>query len=63
MHEIDSKTIETRSTYNVREHVPIVCHCAHAVVLNDGTVFNVGLASSLTGMNYVLFEYPGLINE
>ncbi|CAF1013350.1 unnamed protein product [Adineta steineri] len=63
MHEIDSKTIETCSKFNVSEHLPIVSHCAHAVILNDGTILNVGLASSLTGMNYVLFEFPGFSNS
>jgi hypothetical protein len=60
MHEIDSKTIETRSKFNVSEHLPVVSHSAHPAILNDGTILNVGLASSLTGMNYVLFEFPGL---
>ncbi|CAF3334375.1 unnamed protein product [Rotaria socialis] len=59
MHEIDPKTIETRSTFNVSEHVPIFSHCAHPVILRDGTILNVGLAASFMGMNYVLFEFPG----
>lgn len=59
MHEIDSETIETRSKINVSEHVNIVTHCAHPVVLNDGTLINVGLSSSFTGMSYVVFEFPG----
>jgi hypothetical protein len=63
MHEIDSQTIETRSKYNVSDHLPIVSHCAHPNILNNGTILNVGLASSLTGMNYVLFEFPGFINR
>jgi hypothetical protein len=62
MHEIDSKTIETCSKFNISEHLPVVSHCAHPVILNNGTILNVGLASSLTGMNYVLFEFPGLKN-
>ena len=60
MHEIDVKTIETCSKFNVSDHLPVVTHCAHPVLLNDGTVLNVGLASSLTGMHYVVFEFPGL---
>ncbi|UJR25603.1 hypothetical protein I4U23_006947 [Adineta vaga] len=59
MHEIDPNTIETCSKFNVSEHLPVVSHCGHAVILNDGTVLNIGLSSSLTGMNYVLFEFPG----
>lgn len=62
MHEIDPKTIETCSKFNVSEHLPIVTHCAHPVILNDGTILNVGLSSSITGMNYVLFEFPGFSN-
>ena len=63
MHEIDSNTIETRSKFKTNEHLPIVSHCAHPNILSDGTILNVGLASSLTGMNYVLFQFPGLINK
>ncbi|CAF0916761.1 unnamed protein product [Adineta ricciae] len=59
MHEIDPDSVETVSKFHVGEHVPIVSHCGHAVVLNDGTVLNVGLSSGLTGMNYVIFEFPG----
>jgi len=62
MHEIDSKTIETCSKFNISEHLPVVSHCAHPVILNNGTILNVGLSSSLTGMNYVVFEFPGLRN-
>ena len=59
MHEIDAKTIETCSKFNVSEYLPIVSHCAHPIILNDRRILNVGLASSITGMNYVLFEFPG----
>lgn len=60
MHEIDAETIETRSKFIVSQHLPVMSHCAHPVLLNDGTVLNIGLGSSLMGMNYVLFEFPGL---
>ena len=63
MHEIDSETIETRSKFKTNEHLPIVSHCAHPNILNDGTILNVGLASGLTGMNYVLFQFPGTVNQ
>ncbi len=59
MHEIDSETITTCSKFNTSEHLPVVSHCAHPVILNDGTILNVGLSSSLMGMHYVLFEFPG----
>lgn len=62
MHEIDSETIKTCSKFNVGEYLPVVSHCAHPVHLNDGTILNVGLSSSLTGMNYVLFEFPSCSN-
>ena len=62
MHEIDSVTIETRSKFNTSEYLPVVSHCAHPVILNDGTILNVGLSTSLMGMYYVLFEFPGLID-
>lgn len=61
MHEVDSTSIETRTKFNVSEYLPVVTHCAHPVVLNDGKVINVGLGSSLTGMNYIVFEFPGSI--
>ena len=63
MHEIDSRTLETCSKFNISERMSIVSHCAHPVILNDKTILNVGLASSLTGMNYVVFEFPGRKNE
>jgi carotenoid cleavage dioxygenase-like enzyme len=63
MHEIDSTTIETCSKFNAAEHLPVVSHCAHPIILPDGTILNVGLASGLTGMNYVLFEFPGTIKR
>jgi hypothetical protein len=59
MHEIDSTTIETRTKFNVSEHLPVVTHCAHPITLTDGSLINVGLGSSLTGMHYVIFEFPG----
>ena len=59
MYQIDSKTIETLQRYNVSDHLPVVTHCAHPVFFKNGTLLNVGLGPSLTGMNYVLFEYPG----
>ena len=59
MHEIDSTTIETRSRFTVSQHLPVISHCAHPAILRDGTILNVGLASSLMGLNYVLFEFPG----
>ncbi|CAF0942936.1 unnamed protein product [Rotaria sordida] len=62
MHEIDAKTIETCSKFNVSDHISIVSHCAHPIILDDGTILNVGLSPSLMGMNYVLFEFPGLLN-
>lgn len=58
MHEIDCVTIETRSKFNTSDYLSIVSHCAHPVILPDGTILNVGLNAGLTGMNYVLFEYP-----
>ena len=63
MHEIDSETIETCEKFNTSEHLSIVSHCAHPVILNGGTILNVGLAPGLTGMNYVLFEFPGLFPQ
>jgi len=59
MHEIDQVTIETRSQFNTSDHLPVVTHCAHPVLLSDGTIYNIGLNAGLTGMNYVLFEFPG----
>lgn len=61
MHEIDTTSIETLSKFNVNDRIPVVTHCAHPIILTDGTILNVGLAPSLTGMNYVLFEFPGSI--
>ncbi|CAF2314857.1 unnamed protein product [Rotaria sp. Silwood2] len=63
MHQIDSKTIETRSKFDVSDNISIVSHCAHPIILNDGKILNVGLSPSLIGMNYVLFEFPGFSNS
>lgn len=60
MYEIDANTIETMKRYNVSDRLPVVTHCAHPVLLKGGSLLNVGLGPTLTGMNYVLFEFPGL---
>lgn len=61
MHQVDPETIETRDNFNVSDYLPVVTHCAHPALLNDGTIINVGLGSSFMGMNYVLFEFPGIV--
>lgn len=52
IHRIDPKTLETMGKVNVSDYVSIVNHTSHPHVMNDGTVYNVGLSITSRGPAY-----------
>ncbi|KAK2577240.1 hypothetical protein KPH14_003385 [Odynerus spinipes] len=62
IHRIDPETLETKGKVNVSDYVNIVHHTSHPHVMNDGTVYNVGLGVTSRGpvYNIVCFS-PGQI--
>lgn len=52
IHRIDPKTLETTGKVNVSDYVGIVNHTSHPHVMNDGTVYNLGLSVTSRGPQY-----------
>ncbi|XP_033366327.1 carotenoid isomerooxygenase isoform X1 [Bombus vosnesenskii] len=52
IHRIDPKTLETTGKVNVSDYVGIVNHTSHPHVMNDGTVYNLGLSVTPRGPLY-----------
>ncbi|XP_015179593.1 PREDICTED: carotenoid isomerooxygenase [Polistes dominula] len=54
IHRIDPETLETKNRVNVSDYVNIVNHTSHPHVMNDGTVYNVGLSITSRGPAYTV---------
>lgn len=52
IHRIDPETLETKAKVNVSDYVGIVNHTSHPHVMNDGTVYNMGLSVTPRGPMY-----------
>nr|XP_003702796.1 PREDICTED: carotenoid isomerooxygenase isoform X1 [Megachile rotundata] len=52
IHRIDPETLETKGKVNVSDYVRIVNHTSHPHVMNDGTVYNLGLSVTPRGPMY-----------
>ncbi|CAL7933231.1 unnamed protein product [Xylocopa violacea] len=52
IHRIDPETLETKGKVNVSDYVGIVNHTSHPHVMNDGTVYNLGLSITPRGPMY-----------
>ena len=63
IHRIDPETLETKGKVNVSDYVRIVNHTSHPHVMNDGTVYNLGLSVTTRGpmYNIVCFQPSRII--
>ncbi|XP_031832815.1 neither inactivation nor afterpotential B isoform X2 [Nomia melanderi] len=52
IHRVDPKTLETTGKVTVSDYVGIVNHTSHPHVMNDGTVYNMGMSLSPRGPKY-----------
>ncbi|KAI4490947.1 hypothetical protein M0802_010621 [Mischocyttarus mexicanus] len=57
IHRIDPETLETKDRVNVSDYVNIVNHTSHPHVMNDGTVYNVGLSITSRGPAYTVVSF------
>ncbi|XP_071439611.1 carotenoid isomerooxygenase-like isoform X2 [Hetaerina americana] len=58
IHKIDPKTLETTERVNMAQKVGFVSHTSHPHVMEDGTVFNIGMVVGSTGPKYTVFKFP-----
>ncbi|XP_056646620.1 carotenoid isomerooxygenase [Diorhabda sublineata] len=58
IHRIDSETLETKEKVNIGEYVSIVNHTSHPHVLKSGTVYNLGMSISSSGIYHNIVEFP-----
>ncbi|GFG41003.1 hypothetical protein Cfor_12599, partial [Coptotermes formosanus] len=54
----DPKTLDTLDRVDVSKYVAIVNHTSHPHVLDDGTVYNLGMSVSVTGPLYSIIKFP-----
>ncbi|XP_047353486.1 carotenoid isomerooxygenase isoform X1 [Vespa velutina] len=57
IHRIDPETLETKGRVNISNYVNIVSHTSHPHVMNDGTVYNVGLSITSRGPAYTVVSF------
>ncbi|XP_020278000.1 carotenoid isomerooxygenase isoform X2 [Pseudomyrmex gracilis] len=57
IHRIDPKTLETMDRVNVSKYVNIVNHTSHPHVMDDGTVYNVGMSITPFGPRYNIVRF------
>ncbi|KAJ4440180.1 hypothetical protein ANN_08318 [Periplaneta americana] len=58
IHRVDPKTLKTLARVNVSKYVSIVNHTSHPHVMQDGTVYNLGLTVTCTGPHYSIIKFP-----
>jgi hypothetical protein len=47
---------------NISKYVRIVNHTSHPHVMEDGTVYNMGMSVTLTGPHYSIIKFPPACN-
>ena len=52
IHRIDPETLQTKAKVNVSDYVGIVNHTSHPHVMNDSTVYNMGMSVTSRGPMY-----------
>ncbi|XP_050504093.1 carotenoid isomerooxygenase isoform X1 [Diabrotica virgifera virgifera] len=57
IHKINPDTLETEDKVAVNDYVSIVHHTSHPHVLNDGTIYNLGLSVRPTGLYHSIVEF------
>ncbi|XP_033606319.1 carotenoid isomerooxygenase isoform X2 [Cryptotermes secundus] len=58
IHRFDPITLDTLDRVNVSKYVGIVNHTSHPHVMDDGTVYNLGMSISVTGPHYAIIKFP-----
>ena len=58
IHKIDPESLETLSRVDMYESYGFVNHSAHPFVMNDGTVFNLGISVDKFGPSYNIICFP-----
>ncbi|XP_070494160.1 carotenoid isomerooxygenase-like isoform X2 [Chironomus tepperi] len=58
IHKIDIDTLDTIERMNLHERIGIVNHTSHPHVMNDGSVYNVGLTITKSGPAYGVLHFP-----
>jgi len=58
VHRIDPKTLETLDRINIADFVGIVNHTSHPLVMQNQSVYNVGLRVTATGPRYQIVHFP-----
>ncbi|XP_072388974.1 carotenoid isomerooxygenase isoform X2 [Diabrotica undecimpunctata] len=57
IHKINPDTLETEDKVAVNDYVSIVHHTSHPHILNDGTIYNLGLSVRPTGLYHSIIEF------
>ncbi|XP_033226279.1 carotenoid isomerooxygenase-like isoform X2 [Belonocnema kinseyi] len=57
IHRIDPKTLETLGKVNVSKHVAIVSHTSHPHIMEDGTIYNLGMSISSRGPVFTIVSF------
>ncbi|XP_012269184.2 carotenoid isomerooxygenase isoform X2 [Athalia rosae] len=57
MHRIDPETLETKDKIFISRHVALVNHTSHPHVMNDGSIFNLGLKVTARGLAYGVVRF------
>ncbi|XP_047119258.1 carotenoid isomerooxygenase isoform X1 [Schistocerca piceifrons] len=58
IHRIDPATLDTMDRVNVANYLSIVNHTSHPLVMNDGTVYNIGMTLTASGPHYCVMKFP-----
>lgn len=58
IHKFNPETLETEERVNMHKYIGIVNHTAHPHVMEDGTVYNLGMTVGKMGPSYVIIRFP-----
>ncbi|CAH1128203.1 unnamed protein product [Ceutorhynchus assimilis] len=58
IHKIDSKTLETLERVDLSEHISIVNHTSHPHVMEDSSVYNLGMSLYASGPYHSIIHFP-----
>lgn len=63
IHKVNTCTLATEEKVYISEHVAVVNHTSHPHVMNDGTVYNLGMSIGLTGPVHRIIRFPNNQNS
>ncbi|KAG5674247.1 hypothetical protein PVAND_004227 [Polypedilum vanderplanki] len=61
--KFNTTTLETLNLVNLKEYTGIVYQPAHAIVTEDGSLYNIGTSISSAGAQYILYCIPNVENK